>query len=427
MHVKMKKIILILVVLIFIVGCVQQISEKPTEIVAVQDDFIPIEDSPVANKTQELLKRTNSSEEQPIESNFSQVPPPAEKFLTFEEKAWKQRIDAAFAPSACPPVAGPTFGGLYQGMLIDTHYHIANIPDSSPGENEDNLEDDFPVLGKNLKITDIVCTLKQENTTKIFAFFPVYPEIPRQMIEVAKKTMELYPDTFVPFIMPPDHDDKSSGSPTVTSAVLQEMLAIYPGMFQGYGEIGLYKREGGAAELPPDAQRLLDIYPVLREHKLVVYFHLGEGQKDNFEKILRQNPDLNFIWHGDQLISYEGGKQNLKVIEEIISNHPNVYYTIDELYGDEWMIRSEVTKEEFLAYLQNYETLLEEDISTWKGIIERHPDQFMWGTDRSDQVLWSHDPEVGQALANYARAFIGRLDPEVQEKFAYQNAERLLR
>lgn len=49
----------------------------------------------------------------------------------------------------------------------------------------------------------------------------------------------------------------------------------------------------------------------------------------------------------------------------------------------------------------------------------------LWGTDRGDAV-WNYDIEVGQMQVKIARAFIGRLDPTVQEKFAYKNAQRLL-
>jgi len=345
--------------------------------------------------------------------------------LSAEEQAWEKRIDAALAPSYCFAVEGPRYGDeYYTGPLIDTHYHIANIPDSDPlGDDDEEEKSEEPTLGVNIKIADIICTLEQENTAKVFAFFPVYPEIPEQMIEVVSRTMKKYPEQFVPFIMPPDHDNDPQGFPTVDAAEFEDMLSIYPGLFEGYGEIGLYAREGGAKELPPDSERLLEIYPVLRENNLVVYFHLGEGQQEAFEKVAQDNPDIHFIWHGDQLV--ENGN-DLETLEEILYNNPNVYYGVDELYGDEWMIRPDKTKEEFLAYLEDYEDLLKEDWRTWKGFIQRHPDQVIWGTDRSDQVLWSHEPETGIALTNYARVFIAGLDEDVQEKFAYKNAEKLL-
>jgi hypothetical protein len=94
--------------------------------------------------------------------------------------------------------------------------------------------------------------------------------------------------------------------------------------------------------------------------------------------------------------------------------------------GDVWLLRPEVSKEKFLSHFENYEQLLAKDLVTWKGFIERHPDQVIWGTDRGAFVIWSVDEEVGMTLTNYARAFIAHLDPEVQEKIAYKNAERII-
>ncbi len=346
------------------------------------------------------------------------------------EGGWEDKLERALAPKEdCIPAPEKRYGNLrYEGPLIDAHYHIPHFDDPPPWEKNNGR----PYMGDNITIGDIACTIRQEGTKKVFAFFPVFPENHTQeFLDLAKGAMEQHPDTFVPFIMPPERDNDPDGFPTVNADALKEMLNTYPSLFQGYGEIGLYARGDhggpkGALALPPDSPRLQEIYPVIRKHNLAVYFHLGEGQQANFERVLSQNLDTNFIWHGDQLIPYENGVQNLAHIEEILSRHPNVFYGVDELYGDKWMIRPEVTKKEFLAHLENYETLLEQDLTTWKGIIERHPNQFMWDTDRSPQVLWSHDPDVGQALTGYGRAFIARLSPAVQEKFAYQNAERVI-
>lgn len=342
---------------------------------------------------------------------------------------WEDKLEAALAEKPCQAAPEKRYGNLrYTGPLIDTHYHIPHFDSPPPWQ----LNNGRPYMGDTITMADIACTIRQERTRQVFAFFPVFPgEHVQEFLDLVRGAMKQHGDIFVPFIMPPDDDNSIGGFPTVDAHELESMLAVYPGLFQGFGEIGLYERgerggPKGAAELPPDSQRLQDIYPVLREHNLAVYFHLGEGQQESFEKVLAANPDINFVWHGDQLIPTSGGKQNLQHVGEIISRHPNVFYTVDELYGDRWMIRPEVSKEQFLKYLENYEALLAKDVATWKGIIERYPNQFMWGTDRSPQVLWSHDPDVGQALAGYGRAFIARLSPAVQEKFAYKNAERLI-
>ena len=340
-------------------------------------------------------------------------------------------LEDAFAPVPCP-MAARTYVDLssYAGPLIDTHIHIAHLPDG-PVLPSFVSDSGHPLLGVNVSMADYVCMMDAENTKAMFGFFPVWDPIRRQSLEVVKQTLARYPGRFVPFIMPPEHDDSPDGFPTVEAGVLKEMIGVFPGMFAGYGEIGLYARGDhggpkGAPELLPNAARMREIYPVVRQHNLIVYVHLGEGQADEFEQVLALYSDIQFIWHGDQLIPTRGGRQDLSLVEGILSRHPNVYYGVDELYGGTWLLKPEVSKQEFLNHFKDYEPLLAQDLATWKGFIERHPTQVLWGTDRGWSAPWSLDPDVALTLNNYSRAFIGRLSPAVQAQFAYQNAERLL-
>jgi hypothetical protein len=93
------------------------------------------------------------------------------------------------------------------------------------------------LLGENISVDEMACALITDGSTKAFAFFPVFPHIEWQQLEVARRTMERYPDLYVPFIMPPGPHDVP---PTVDGASLTRMLAQAPGLFAGYGEIGLY-------------------------------------------------------------------------------------------------------------------------------------------------------------------------------------------
>lgn len=328
----------------------------------------------------------------------------------------------AVGASKCEPVTVDVdFGPQYQGTLVDTHIHM---PD-------DQMAWLFPI-GDSLTVSDYACMFEREGTPWVFAWYPIYSGFTRQQVAVAKKAQEEFPGLIVPFIMPPDNDGSPKGFPTVTAEKLSAMLNVAPaGLFKGYGEIGLYERGDhggpkGAPALPPDSSRLQEIYPVVRQHNLLVYFHLGEGQQGAFEQVLAANRDINFIWHGDQLIKGSGKEQDFAVIDGILSRHPNAYYGIDELYGDTWLLKPEGGKEAFLAHFENYDELLDQDVATWKAFIERHPNQVLWGTDRGWFGGWALDPEVGFYLTRYARAFIHRLDPAVQENFAYKNAERLI-
>lgn len=307
------------------------------------------------------------------------------------------------ATSDCTQTMPPP-DGAYAGILIDTHFHIPQTVDAQPGQ---------PELGKNITLADIACTLKTEGTKSVFAFFPVYEDFDYAIfVREARRAETKYPKRFVPFIMPPTSDDNP---PTVGATKLKKMLNTDKGLFQGYGEIGLYEFDD-RIDYPPTSDIFKRIYPVVRNNNLMVYFHPGEEQAEEFAKTLAAQPNINFIVHGDQIQPY---------IDELMDNYDNIYYSVDMLYGDQYLLRPEVSKQEFLDAVADTETLLAIDWATWKPLIEAHPTRYMWSTDRGDAV-WTFDAEVGQTLANHARAFIAGLDPAVQELFAYKNARRLM-
>ncbi len=334
---------------------------------------------------------------------------------------WKSQVDAAFEPVDCPTPPERNFSAtVYSGPLFDAHIHFRSIPDGGSGSELSGEN-----LGTGYQIGQWVCMLEYEGTSKALTFFPVWDPIARESLDVVKRTIDQYPDRFIPFIMPPDDDGSPEGFPTVDAEKLKEMLNVYPGLFQGYGELGLYERPGGAPAHPPDSPRLQDIYPIIRQNKLVVYLHPGENQSEAFERVLTANPDITFIFHGDQWIDCASCDGTAAIVARILENHPNAYYGVDELYGDEFLMRPEVSKKEFIAHFSDYAPLLEKDLANWKAFIERHPDQVLWDTDRGVGAPWSLDLDVALTLNDYSRAFIGRLDPDVQEKFAYKNAEKI--
>ncbi len=353
--------------------------------------------------------------------------------LLYTEKApdpWEQRIADALRPADCKIALKEKLdAGVYQGPLFDTHFHIPSIPDAAPFGNKDYLEEKlWASTGVNITIPEFACMLKNDGTSgKVFAFFSIYPNIDWQALKVAKLTMEKFPDTFVSFISPPDDDGSPTGSSSVDAETLDKMLNTYPGLFKGYGEIGLMHKPDGAPALPPDSDKMNEIYKIIRKHNLLVYFHLGKNQQENLKRAAAANPDIKFIFHGDQLIDCATCTRDMSVIEDILKTSPNVYYGIDELYGDTFLQDpNNGSKEKLLAHFKDYEPLLQKDVKRFKKFIESYPDQVLWGTDRG-VVLWSNDVEVGLAFSNYTRAFIALLDPAVQEKFAYKNAEKLIK
>ncbi|MBI2102424.1 amidohydrolase family protein [Candidatus Woesearchaeota archaeon] len=406
----MKKRFLLLFILSFIMlttsGCVVSNSSEipPPEMIIPEEQEAEIpENNSVEAKSEEMVE---------------------DEDLSVTEKHWKRVFEKAFADINCPAAPPRNFpDSYYKGPMVDTHIHIRSLPDGQPGFPDEYYTGEN--VGIKRSIAEWVCMMDYEGTSKVLAFFAVWDPITQESLDLVKLTLEKYPDRFIPFIMPPDNDGSADGSSTVDAAQLQKMLDVYPDLFQGYGEIGLYGHPGGAPALPPDSKRLKEIYPVILNNQLLVYFHLGEGQKESFEKVLDENPNITFIWHGDQLIDCGSCDGTLDDVADILENHPNVYYGVDELYGDVNLLREEVSKEEFIAHFNDYQSLLKKDVATWKYFIEHHPDQVLWGTDRGVGSSWSLDPQVAITLNNYTRAFIGKLDPAVQEKFAYKNAEKL--
>src|SRR3989344_7762630 len=114
---------------------------------------------------------------------------------------WNERIEMALASTPCPDVSQETYpSSYYQGPLTDTHLHIPAIPDWSANgvPDLDELEGRFggpeALLGWNVKMSEIACTIKMEGTHKNFAFFPVYDEestLP--LLEIWNRVMEKYP------------------------------------------------------------------------------------------------------------------------------------------------------------------------------------------------------------------------------------------
>lgn len=149
----------------------------------------------------------------------------------------------------------------------------------------------------------------------------------------------------------------------------------------------------------------------------MVHMHLEDGQIDNLARALAAHPNVTFIVHGDQ--TQDG-------IGSLMDTFPHIYYTVDALYGDQYLLHPREDPASFLIKTNNYSPLLEIDLGDWKESIEAHPERFMWGTDRGGIVIWAWDQDVSLRLTDYARAFIEQLDPDVQELVAYKKAERLI-
>ncbi|MEK6949817.1 MAG: amidohydrolase family protein [Nanoarchaeota archaeon] len=302
----------------------------------------------------------------------------------------------------------------YNGPLIDAHLHMP-FTFEVPKAIYQQADWDAPILEKEVPAGNIICVFDKAKISSALGFYVVPNLLKGQTVQTIKQVEQQYAGRIIPFLMP----THVSGLDLKPSEA-EEILNSNRGLFKGYGEIGFYK--GSYKGVSPDDPSLLEFYKIADKHNLIVMMHPDDGQRQTIERVLKENPNVKFLFHGDQIEPFLMG---------ILDDYPNAYYSVDANLYD---IPNEHTianlygaknKEEFISELTgNFNKILDTNLGIWKPRIEKYPDRFLWGTDRAWD--WHFDPEVGAVLEEMSRSFIGQLSPEVQEKFAYKNAERLL-
>ncbi|MBI2549779.1 amidohydrolase family protein [Candidatus Woesearchaeota archaeon] len=301
----------------------------------------------------------------------------------------------------------------YSGPLIDTHLHMP-LTFEVPKAMYAQADYDGAVLEKEVAAGSIVCLFDKTNVKSAYGFYVIPNLLKGEAVNAVTKVDSKFAGRITPFIM----------SAHVTALNLQpsdveSVLSANPGLFKGYGELALYK--DAYLGIKPDDESLRPFYDIAAKHGLIVMIHPDEGQREEVETILKDYPKVKFLFHGFETEAY---------VAKIVAAYPNAFYTMDQLsdipyehqsvslYGDK-------TKESFIAnFKRDHDQVLAIAIKAWKNAIEKNPDKFLWGTDRA--YVWHFDPEVSALLDEIGREFIGQLDPAVQEKFAYKNAERLI-
>ena len=301
----------------------------------------------------------------------------------------------------------------YTGPLIDNHLHMPFTFEVSSAIYQ-QADWDAPILEKEVAAGSIICDFDKEKISSAFGFYAVPNLLKGQAVGPITQIEQRYPGRIIPFLMPA-HVSGLDLKPDEA----EEVLNSNKGLFRGYGEIALYR--GSYKGISPDDPSLLEIYKIADKHNLIVMMHPDGGQKQAFEKILKENPSVKFLFHGENMWPW---------VTEIIGVYPNAYYSVDtglfgvhnghttaNIYGSE--------KEEFVSdFTGNFDRILKANAEVWGPRIEKHPDNYLWGTDRAYD--WHFDADVGALLEEISRSFIGQLRPDVQEKFAYKNAQRLL-
>ena len=327
------------------------------------------------------------------------MPAPAEEPVMEETKAVPAAEETpAPTPGTCDLTPRPKRFNktpYYTGQLFDAHFHVPDLDE--------------------VKLNDLLCMFDKEKVKGTILFYWNDQLSLEKRLDEAESIKDASSGKIRVFLAPVQYSLKE----------LEDIEAAHKGLFTGYGEMAFYNRgDPSQSYYPksPDEQQFLDIYALAEKNNFVVMIHPDRGQEQAVENVLQKYPNVKFYFHGDEI---EG------TIIGLMDKYPNVYYSIDAVLSrlsfppaDALHISS--SENDYVSKLtQNFPAILDGAINEWKTKIEKHPDRFTWGTDRGG-FTWHYGEEVSRLFEELSRSFIGRLDPSVQEKYAYKNAENLL-
>ena len=302
------------------------------------------------------------------------------------------------APSTCDLTLRPKQFNktpYYTGQLFDAHFHVPNLSEVS--------------------INKLLCTSDKEKVKGTILFYWNGQLSLEKRLAEAESIKSASSGKIRVFVAPVQYSLKELG----------DIESAHKGLFTGYGEMAFYNRgDPSQSYYPksPDAQQFLDIYALAEKNNFVVMIHPDKGQEQAIENILQKYPTVKFYFHGDEI---EGA------ITGLMDKYPNVYYSIDAVlsrlpFPPADALHLSSSENDYVSKLtQNFSAILDGAVNEWKAKIEKHPDRFTWGTDRGG-FSWHYGEEVSRLFEELSRSFIGRLNPAVQEKYAYKNAEVLL-
>ena len=330
-----------------------------------------------------------------------------------QQEAAEQQPASPPAPCNLPPLQRQFSNTpYYTGLLIDDHFHM-------PQMREISNNPQAPVLDKDVSGHDVICLFNKERIKNVFAFYGIPSDIKEKSLQSIREIEQESPGTIMHFI----ELVSFPGYPVVPQQV-EDTLNANEGLFKGYGEISLYLDFYSIVK--PNDPAMGELYKIAEKHRLIVMMHPIEGQEQATEEVLRDYPNTQFLFHGAEHLSSAS-----MFFDTFLEKYPNAHYSVDTtLFGEDSygrpLLDDSLGKQDFIAqFKQNWQDALNKKAAFWKSKIEKHPDQILWGTDRG-HYAWHYDPEVQALLEEYSRSFIGQLNPEVQEKYAYKNAEDLL-
>lgn len=316
----------------------------------------------------------------------------------------------------------------YEGPLFETHSHIVIYQSESGTDPQYNV--DAREGATVSTAADYIASLDRNNITCTLGFHGISFDSKQQdLLDHATRLLDLYPDRFILSAEIFRDNPLTWYDSTSLDTFLDE------GLFAGFGEIQFANYPLGPDDdhptttptYPNDA-RFQQIYTVLGDRGLFAMAH--PDSRLYLADAISYDPTVTWIIHGPHVHSRW---TDITALENLLDTNPNLYYTLDigeslqDLLDLTKVVDATTGKADFLDAMNDtatFDDLLNQMVSTWQAVIERHPDQFLWGTDMA-LPTWHWDSDVIDKIALFSRAFIGTLETSAGEKYAYQNAERL--
>ena len=322
--------------------------------------------------------------------------------------------------SECPEQPPREFSHTpyYTGQLFDAHLHLPSAS-SIVSAVSAKMGKSTPAWDKNLSYDYLICMFASERTRGAFGFH-LLTKYSLSAEVGAAKALDKKKSGVAHFLMPTFINSAIDPSAEAVKKILEKN----PALFKGMGEVKFF--DGTS----PDSPKAHPYYQLAEKYGLIVMMHPFDRHKDAVEKLVKQYPKVTFLFHGidsDGEVSPDGkgAGDNLPWVLNLLASYPNVYYSMDSapMWGP---LGSDPADRNtgFAQLRKDFDSRLERLLRRWKGPIEAHPDRFLSGTDRWHP--WHYDRDASALIIEFKRAFIGNLAPEVREKYAYKNAERLL-
>jgi len=313
---------------------------------------------------------------------------------------------------------------MYDGPLFDAHLHLVG----TNSEDENRAQDDRLFINPD-NADEFFSMLDKQGVIGLIGFLPVIheyfvddPYFNKPFHKKALSVLNKCNNKIIPFQYPYSHigipgEKHGHKLPKLIAQTYEESKI----QFKGIGEIHTgYPQTDSYADMRLVDPAMLEMYDYVAENNLVVMIHPEVTNLEDIRAALQYNPKTIFLLHGGEGVE--------KLLPTLFEEYDNLYYSIDaSLLEDYTLANDGMTKEKFMNNLQSngmYNMILASALQHWKPLIEAYPDRILWGTD----ALWSwhFEHEVYSEVTWFARDFIGGLSPDVQEKFAYKNAESLL-